>query len=138
MILPVRGGERRPAAGSAGKGLGRYAAAFQELPDLRHVILGQAVMVAVKRDFLASEGHLDAIAALRVQVRAKRGQGMFRVLEVDIGADGMDEEGVQDFTVVMIHLNLKLTLPFCTHPSIIRVVKTSMTHINTKGFVAAA
>jgi hypothetical protein len=138
MILPVRRGGRRAAPGSAGKGFGRYAAAFQELPDLRHVVLGQAVMVAVKRDFLASEGHLDPVAALRVQLRAKGGQGMLRVLEVDIGADGMDEEGVHDFTVVMIHLNLKLMLPFYTQPSISRAVKTSMTHINTKDFVAPA
>jgi hypothetical protein len=137
-ILPLRRGERRRPTDSHGKGFRRYAAAFQELADLRYVILGQAVVIAMKDGFLPSERHFDPVAASHVDIRAQRGQGMFRVLEVDIGADGMSEEAMQDFAVVMIHLNLKLMLPFRTGASLIQAVKTSMTHVNTRRFAFAA
>jgi hypothetical protein len=126
---PVVSGRRfGPVGRSDGEGFSAHAAAFEEFADLGHIVLSQAVMVAVEGDFLAMQGYFHPVAAFRVQLRAERRQGMFSVLEVDIGADGMNEEGVQNFTVVMIHLDLDLLRPIDAN-SIKRSEKTSMTHI---------
>ena len=85
-------------------------------------------MIAVKGNFLAMQGHFDPVAAFRVEFRAERGQSVFGILEVDVGADGMNEEGVQNLAVVMVHLALDLLRPIDVK-SIKQSMKTSMTHI---------
>jgi hypothetical protein len=88
------------------KSFGRDAAGFQEFPDLQNLGFRQAVIGVMEGRPLSLESHLDPAARRVFDLGAKLGQDMAHILEIDIGAHGMGEERMQNFSMMMIHLGL--------------------------------
>ena len=81
---------------------------LEEFPDQRHLFLRQAVLGMVERGGMTVELYANPIARLVVDFGAELLENVHNVIEVDIGAHRVCEEGVQNFAMAMIHGRLVL------------------------------
>ena len=100
---PTRAGAAPGASGSDGILARIDAAGLEVLADLCHLLLRQAVLGVGEGRRVAVEGDADAVARFGLHLAAQLLEHVHHVLQVDVGADGMREQGVQHFAVTVVH-----------------------------------
>ena len=95
--------KRRPIS-SDRKSFRRDAAGFEEFPDLQNFGFRQAVIGVMEGGLLSVERHLDPAARRVFDVGAQFGQNVAYGFEIDIDAYGMGKQGMENFSMMVIHL----------------------------------